>query len=147
MSLGLNKFGKSKSRSQQLKNVAKGSLPTEKTGKLWTGSKSGDPPLFASLWYPLELGTFLISKEPPPPPPPPPNFEISQLKLMTCFYFWWPYPKKIQLESFHKLYFCCNLGNYYFVQVTSNWRAEHLEGTLSIWSASRLFLLYALCLE
>ena len=58
MSLGLNKFGKSKSRSQQLKNVAKGSLPTEKRGNFGLGPKVEIPhylPVFDTLW---NLGLF-----------------------------------------------------------------------------------------
>ena len=37
-----------------------------------------------------------------------------------------------------------NFGNYYFVQITSNWRADNLWDPLSKWSASRHFLFCAL---
>ena len=36
---------------------------------------------FISLWYPLELGTFLISKDPPP------NFELFPTETWDFFDF------------------------------------------------------------
>ena len=38
------------------------------------------------LWYPLELGTFLISEDPPP------NFEFFPTETWDCFDFFTPSP-------------------------------------------------------